>query len=256
MVSWSLSLSKEGIWASVSLLVRCRVSPALPPSQGFCGNQAELERSRVCIEDVCLPRWPGIQILFLFGGQGEGKLCLPIRKGGGLGTMCMGTSPCSANPVSSPNTGIVEEWCPEVGADQNVSWWPWGQQAEVAPGLATVCSTPIPGFLGFSLLLSLLLPVFFCCLNYLQPASVIFSDESWPVESTVSCLPVRPSPCVVWPSGFSLGGAEKHRCLNPALEIVKQQVVGEFWVRWFFKLEKSQSRSCLFICPRHKKAMS
>ena len=72
------------------------------------------------------------------------------------------------------------------GADQNVSWSPWGQQAEVAPGLATVCSTPTPGFLGFSLLLSLLVPVgavsyqtvFFCCLNYLQPASVIFSDES------------------------------------------------------------------------------
>lgn len=107
-----------------------------------------------------------------------------------------------------------------------------------------------------SLLLSLLVPVgavsyqtvFFCCLSYLQPASVIFSDESWPVESAVSCVPVRLSPCVMWPSGFSLGGAEKYRCLSPG-----DSEAAESWESFGLDgswLKESQSWSCLFICPR------
>lgn len=108
LVSWLLSLSKEGIWDSVSLLVRCRVSPALSPSQGSCGNQAELERSRVCIEDLCLPRWPGIQILFLFEGQREESSASPTGREGAWVPCAWARSPCSANTVPWPNTGIVE----------------------------------------------------------------------------------------------------------------------------------------------------
>lgn len=31
----------------------------------------------------------------------------------------------------------------------------------------------------------------------------------------MSCVPERLSPRVMWPSGFSLGGAEKYRFLSP-----------------------------------------
>ena len=174
----------------------------------------------------------------------EGGKALPLQQEGrGLGYHVHGHAVhAQLTPCPGLIQGLWSEWCPEVGADQNLSWWPWGQQAEVAPGLATVCSTPTPGFRGFSLLLSLLLPDSLLSLFKLSTTgSVIFSDESWPVESAVSCLPVRLSPRVMWPSGFSLGGAEKSRCLSSALEILKQQVVGEFGVRWFFKLSPASS---------------
>jgi len=69
-----------------------------------------------------------------------------------------------------------------------------GLAGDRAPGGAVVCSAWAPGFLGFSLLLSLLLPisavsyqtVFLCCLCHLRLASVFFSEES-----SVSCAPVK-----------------------------------------------------------------
>lgn len=188
-----------GYWAqygrnlSLSFLVgEMPKSPALPPSQGSCGNQAKLERVRGAVN-----RRPASQVTwysntFPIWGEG-GKALSPQQEGRGLGYYVRGQAlHAQLAPVPWPNTGIVEWGCPEVrGRSERIlvamasrqRWlrdWP----QYVLPQL--LASWVFPA-------LSLLVPVgavsyqtvFFCCLviyNQLQSFLCVTSPDLWSLQ--------------------------------------------------------------------------